>query len=324
MENRPHYALIGAFVLVAFVAALCFIVWLSGAQLNRKFDNYEVVFNGPVRGLTQGGEVRFNGLNVGEVTSLTLDEDDPNSVVAAIQVTVNTPVDVKSYARLEPLGLTGLTYIQIFSGGEGLPPMTAPGRDVPRIQGQMSQIDTFLDDGGSVIQAAQSALNRANTIMSADAIEDFHEILENINRVTSDVDASEFEMENLNAMIISIKKAADDVSIAASSVNTTAGSVDGVFKADVVRLIKRVEVTLAQLDTTLKSFDGAAQGTDDLIVDARDAINRLSNSGLTDLEETIDAIRRLVISLNRVTESLEQNPGQFIAGKSREVMEIPQ
>jgi len=61
-----------------------------------------------------------------------------------------------------------------------------------------------------------------------------------------------------------------------------------------------------------------------LIVDARDAINRLSNSGLTDLEETVDAIRRLVTTLGRVADNLEQSPAQFISGAEREEVVLPQ
>jgi len=110
-------------------------------QFNQQFDDYEISFNGPVRGLSQGSEVRFNGLKVGEVTRLRLDQRDNNVVLADIQVARDTPVDTKSYARLEPLGLTGLSYIQIFSGGEEFPLLKElPGRGPKRIEGQMSHV----------------------------------------------------------------------------------------------------------------------------------------------------------------------------------------
>ena len=73
MENRAHYALIGTFVLVALFAIIAFVAWLSSAQFDQQFDEYEVTFNGAVRGLSQGSEVRFNGLKVGEVRRLRLD-----------------------------------------------------------------------------------------------------------------------------------------------------------------------------------------------------------------------------------------------------------
>ena len=81
---------------------------------------------------------------------------------------------------------------------------------------------------------------------------------------------------------------------------------------------------MSTVDTTVLSFGNTAEGVDDLIVDSRDAINRLSNSGLTDLEETVDAIRRLVLTLGRVADSLEQSPAQFIVGSEREEVVLPQ
>ena len=325
MENKANYALIGVFVLFALLASVAFAIWLSAAQFNKQYDNYEVSFQGAVRGLSEGSEVRFNGIQVGEVLGIRLSVNDPNTVLAKIQVTTNTPIDTQSFARLEPLGLTGLNYIQIFSGGEPFIPITdLPSRGLHIIPGQMSQIDSFLDGGGSVIVGAQGALNRINAVMTPEAIGDFHAILANIRRVTGDIDASEFDIVEFNAMITSIKVAANNVSKASDGVATASDSVDAAFKDDLVRLIARAEVSLGQVDKTLASFDKAAGNSDELIIDARDAINRLTNSGLTDLEETIDGIRRLVTTLGRVADQIEADPAQFIAGSEKTTVELPQ
>jgi phospholipid/cholesterol/gamma-HCH transport system substrate-binding protein len=325
MENKAHYALVGFFVLMSFLAVVAFVLWWSNAQFDQQFDEYEVSFSGPVRGLSQGSEVRFNGLKVGEVSRLGLDPEDANVVVASIEVESNTPVDTKSYARLEPLGLTGLSYIQIFSGGEGFPLLNdLPGRGPKRIEGQMSQIDTFLDGGGNVIENATVALNRVSAVLSTDAIADFHKILKNIEEITANIDTSELDMAEVNKLIVSIREAADAVASTAQNIELTSTSINGVVSDDLRSVLKRVETSLATIDKAVGSFDGLANEGGDLITDARDAINRLSNSGLTDLEETVDAIRRLVSTLGRVADSLEQNPAQFIAGTERETVELPQ
>lgn len=325
MENKAHYALIGMFVMLFFLAIIAAVLWLSNSQFDQKFDDYEVSFNGPVRGLSQGSEVRFNGLKVGEVTRLGLDPKDTNVVVAKIQVVSDTPVDTESYARLEPLGLTGLSYIQVFSGGEGLPLLNdLPGRDMKRIEGQMSQLDTFLDDGGSVIEKATVTLSHVNSVLAADAIRDFHSILRNIEYITANIDTSELDMAEINDMIRSIRLAADRVAITADSFTETSASVNAIATEDVRSLLQKAEGSLAQLDGAIGSFGGLAGNGDELVTDARDAINRLSNSGLTDMEETIDGIRRVVQTFGRIADSLEQNPAQFIVGTERETVELPQ
>ena len=325
MENKAHYALIGTFVLLALFAIIAFVAWLSNSQFDKQFDEYEVTFNGAVRGLSQGSEVRFNGLNVGEVTRLRLDPQNSNSVLVDIQVGTDTPVDTKSFARLEPLGLTGLNYIQVFAGGEDFPLIKdLPGKGPRRIQGQMSQIDTFLDDGGSVIESVQMALNRVNVVMSNEAIADFQSILANINQISENLKDADIDTDIVNKTLIAIEKAANDVSIAAQSVDVSAKDFDVLITKDVTSAIARAEISMAELDKALISIGTAADGTGGLITDSRDAINRLSNSGLTDLEETVDAIRRLVVTLGRVADGLEKSPRQFIAGAEKEIVEIPQ
>ena len=325
MENKAHYALIGTFVLMALFAIIAFVAWLSNAQFDQQFDEYEVTFNGAVRGLSQGSEVRFNGLNVGEVSRLRLDPQNSSSVLVDIQVASDTPVDTKSFARLEPLGLTGLNYIQVFAGGEDFPLIKdLPGKGPRRIQGQMSQIDTFLDDGGSVIESVQMALNRVNVVMSNEAIADFQSILANINQISENLKDADIDTDIVNKTLIAIEKAANDVSIAAQSVDVSAKDLDALITKDVASAIARAEISMAELDKALISIGTAADGTGVLITDSRDAINRLSNSGLTDLEETVDAIRRLVVTLGRVADGLEKSPRQFIAGAEKEVVEIPQ
>jgi len=325
MENKAHYALIGTFVILALFTIIAFVAWLSNAQFDQQFDEYEVTFNGAVRGLSQGSEVRFNGLKVGEVTRLRLDPQNSQSVLVDIQVAGDTPVDTKSFGRLEPLGLTGLNYIQVFSGGEEFPLIKdLPGKGPRRIQGQMSQIDTFLDDGGSVIEAVQKALSRVNIVMSTEAIEDFHAILDNINQITENLRDADIDTDLVNKTLVAIEKAAIDVSKAAAAVNTAADDFDKLVTQDVASAIARAEVSMGELDKALGAVGIAANGTGDLITDSRDAINRLSNSGLTDLEETIDAIRRIVVTLGRIADNIEKSPREFIAGSEKETVEIPQ
>ena len=325
MENKAHYALIGTFVLMALFAVIAFVAWLSNAQFDQQFDNYEVSFQGGVQGLSQGSEVRFNGLKVGDVTRLRIDPNDTNAVLVDIEVQVDTPVDTKSIGRMEPLGLTGLNYIQIIPGGEGFPLIKElPGKGPYRLVGEASRIDVLLGGGGNVIEAAQSALARVNTVMSEDGIADFHEILSNINQITGNLRDLDVDPELIERTLVAIEKAATDVSIAALSTDVAAKDFDALIQNDVKSALARAEISMGELDKALSSIGTAADGTGDLITDGRDAINRLSNSGLTDLEETIDGIRRVVESLARVADSLEQNPTAFIAGTEKETVELPQ
>ena len=326
MENKANYALIGLFVITVLTALLGFFIWLTGASFDKDYDIYEIAFDGGVRGLSKGSEVRFNGLGVGEVTSLAYDRDDPNLVIAGIQVTERTPIDVNSTAKLTPLGVTGLNYIEVTPGLDPSAPLMVdmPGRGTKRIIGEGSSVDEILSGGGNVVVAAQTALTRANQLLSPENLESFSAILKNVENITASVDVSELDASKLNDMMDSFTAAADAIAETARSIEGTSTSIDSVVQEDIRRVLAKAEGTLAAVDTTVLTFGNTAEGADFLITDARDAINRLSNSGLTDLEETVDSIRRLVQTLGRVADSLEQSPAQFITGAEREEVVLPQ
>jgi len=288
VENKANYALIGMFVLVALTAILGFAIWLSGFQFNKKYDIYEIAFEGGVRGLSQGSEVRFNGLGVGEVTSLAYDRDDINLVLAQIQVTEGAPIDVDSTAKLTPLGLTGLNYIEITPGTDAEAPL-------------MIELPGFAN------------------------------ILKNIETITASVDVSELDATKLNDLMDSITAAANAFESTAKAYEGTSEHVNAILQEDLRRAIAKIENTLVGVDgvlgtadTTFTEFGTTALAVDGLVADAQVAVQRLSNSGLSDVEDTLSAVQELVTTLGRVADSLEQHPTQFIVGTEREKMELPQ
>lgn len=333
MENKANFALIGMFVLFAMIAILGFAIWLSGFQFNKQYDQYEIAFEGGVRGLSQGSEVRFNGLGVGEVTSLAYDREDINFVLAEIQVTEGTPIDVNSTAKLTPLGLTGLNYIEITPGVDQQAPLMTelPGRGKKRIVGEASSIDSLLTGSGDIVVQAQNALARVNALLSEDNLSTFGNILTNVESITASVDVSELDASKINDLMDGITAAAAAFETTAKAYEGTSANINAILQEDLRKVLAKaegtlgnVDGTLAGVDTTLTGFGGTAGNADALIGDARGAINRLSNSGLTDVEDTLSAVRELVTTLGRVADSLEQSPTQFIVGKEREKVELPQ
>ena len=325
MERKAHYALIGTFVLVSLAALLAFTAWLSNAQFDKKFDNYEISFRGGVQGLSEGTEVRFNGLKVGDITELRIDPNDNNSVIVDIQVESNTPIDFESIGRMEPLGLTGLNYIQIIPGGPNSRLIkNSTDKDPFRLKGEASRIDLLLGSGGTVMESSQAALVRINAVMTPEAIMDFHEILNNLRVITSNFVDLKVDPEIFNRTMQSIEQASSDVSLAADAVDVAAKDFDVLIETDVKTVLDRSKISMEKLDKTLSAIEVLSKDSNQLITDGRDAINRLSNSGLTDIEETIDSIRRVVLGLESILINFEQNPAAFIVGVSEEKVELPQ
>ena len=149
-------------------------------------------------------------------------------------------------------------------------------------------------------------------------------ILRNLNRATTDLDLSGLDSENINGLVTDARVTVRKIGELADEAKVTVALANGIMEEDVPSLLVQLDGTLSQVDQTLSAFEGTSGEADLLIVDMRDAINRISNSGLTDLEETVDAIRRLVLSLGRVADALEQSPLEFISGTESDTVELPQ
>jgi phospholipid/cholesterol/gamma-HCH transport system substrate-binding protein len=171
METRAPYIVVGVFVLTAIAAVFGFVYWLNNAGGIGKRESYQVVFNGPVPGLLVGAAVLFNGIRVGEVTSLALVADRPHDVHATIAVAEHTPVRSDTKVSLEFQGLTGVPVVSL-EGGEAAG--AAP------VQGALI---AEKGAGQSMTQAARDALRKVDSVLSDNAAP-LHDAITNLSTFT--------------------------------------------------------------------------------------------------------------------------------------------
>ena len=112
METRANYILIGAFTLAGILGAFGFFLWLAKFEVTRQYAYYDVLFDN-VAGLSAAGGVNYNGLPVGQVISLKLDDDDPSKVRVRLEVDADIPVTKETIAQLQSLGVTGVAYVEL-------------------------------------------------------------------------------------------------------------------------------------------------------------------------------------------------------------------
>ncbi len=190
METKANFVLIGAATLIGVALIMLFAMWIGGGQFNRGWNEYDVVFDDPVRGLTEGGEVRFNGIKVGEVTDLRIDPDNTNRVIARIRVSDDVPVREDSEAQLEPIGLTGVTLIQLTAGSPSADLLRRGlGGPPPRIRGRGSQIDVIVARGEEIALRASEAMAAVRDLLTEENIQRVTDILTNLETVSQQLAA---------------------------------------------------------------------------------------------------------------------------------------
>jgi phospholipid/cholesterol/gamma-HCH transport system substrate-binding protein len=171
METRAPFVIVGAFVLAAIVALFGFVYWLNNAGGIGKRETYQVVFNGSVPGLLVGAAVLFNGIRVGEVTSLDLVADRPHDVHATIAVAEHTPVRADTKVGLDFQGLTGVPVVALEGGADPA---------APKVEGALI---AEKGAGQSMTQAARDALHKVDSVLSDNATP-LHEAITNLSTFT--------------------------------------------------------------------------------------------------------------------------------------------
>jgi phospholipid/cholesterol/gamma-HCH transport system substrate-binding protein len=172
METHARYATIGLFSVAVIAGAFLFVYWMRGMGGVERVG-YGIRFDGPVAGLVTGSPVLFNGVRVGEVTGVQLDDQDPNRTTVLASVARTAPVRTDSRADVETQGLLGEPALSL-SGGSG-----------PLLRDQSGTLPILESKGAAqdLSTVVRGAFRRFDSLVgdNADAL---HETIDNLKTFT--------------------------------------------------------------------------------------------------------------------------------------------
>ncbi|WP_291868797.1 MlaD family protein [Bradyrhizobium sp.] len=121
MKSRASSLMIGSLTLVLIAGGFSAFLGIRKYTGNQGQVPLRVIFEGSASGLSKGGSVNFDGIRVGEVVSLTL--DNPRRVVALARIDATAPIRKDTEVGLEFQGLTGVAAISLIGGAVDGPPV---------------------------------------------------------------------------------------------------------------------------------------------------------------------------------------------------------
>lgn len=300
MERDAHYALVGVLTALLLLGAVLFAVWLARVQFASQYALYDVDFKGPVRGLSSGGAVYFNGIKVGEVTKLSLDRRDPNRVVARVRIAADAPVRTNSLGSLEPQGVTGVSYIQITAGSPARPLLreVAPAGQIPMIHSQQGALEGLLQGGGDVLARSLDALDRVNRLLSDRNMENFTETLSNMRDLTA-------LARNQGRLFSDLDATVKNLDATSHHIDTLALQTDAVVNGP-------GKATLADLDAAARQLRATAADAQGELARVRGPLDQFAADGLPQLSRTIATLQTASEDLDRLVSEVEENPRQLL------------
>jgi phospholipid/cholesterol/gamma-HCH transport system substrate-binding protein len=321
MQSRPPYAIVGLFVVLLTAAIIVTGVWFGFGDPKPTANSYFVYLTDSVAGLRENSTVRYRGVDVGRVRDIDLAPGDPGRVLLVLDIDRTVPVLTDTVARLSTQGLTGLSYVELTSEGEGEPLVARPGEEYPVITSRrtlMGRIDTA---GGELLARVDEATREL-----AEAARRFGAVFDDDNR------------EAVSATLADIRLVAATLGGRAETLGQGIDDL-GALLADAAEagerlpeLVERTELTLAGLDRHAGTLAGAAQAVERLADTLRTESERLSGridrtTTLTEQElvrfssETQPALTRMLhelegaaVSLRRLGETLERDPSLLLYG----------
>lgn len=293
MERNARYFAVGLFVIVTTLAGFLFAGLFYQQQPRQQFSQYELQFRTSVEGLTQGSEVRYLGVKVGEVREVFL-LPDSTGVGVRIRIAANTPINSATVATLRQQGLTGVTFVHLFQDQQrAAQPLVSHSEGLPVIATQPSDFDSLL----SALPELQRNLNHVlvafTEVLNAENRQNVSHFLQNLDAATA----------ALPALVQNLQRTSQQLGDLSQQARTTVQRTEQGLAGN----MQALHSALVTAEQALQGVEQAAQQVQQLSANVDQVVRENRGQVAATLAETQQTLQ----SVRRLTQSLQQNPTQW-------------
>jgi phospholipid/cholesterol/gamma-HCH transport system substrate-binding protein len=314
MEREANYVAVGAFMLLVAIMAALFVYWYSDSREARHYTRYEVYFDGSVSGLSEGGQVRYLGVDIGRVVRIRVDRRAADRVQVLVDIDSSAPISARTLAELSLQGVTGLLYIDLQQQrvGAAQRQLMEPveGERYPVIRSIRSNFDVFVSSLPEVAGRLGELSTRANRLLSDDNIAAISRLAASLDRAGSTLPQL---ARDAGALIADLRGATSEARTVIDKVRVASETA----APDLAAALARLRTTADHLATASNQLDG-------LIADNRQAIGGFMHQGLPEIEALARDGRAAAREFQELSRSLRQNPSQLLYEPPTGGVEVPQ
>ncbi|WP_290733481.1 MULTISPECIES: MlaD family protein [unclassified Fibrobacter] len=283
--TRSERIKLGAFMLLCGILICVFLGYVLKRYLSEQYDNYYTIFDTSVNGLFVDAKVKLNGIDVGSVTRITINEENLNEVVVNFKVTHGTPIKIGTRAGMTAgMNLTGEKQV-VLSGGSFSEPNVPEGGLVPA---EVSHFDHITSQAGNIVAHVDSVLVNINTLLSAENAENLSKAIKNFETMTA----------NLSRVTQGMAKPIENISKSAESMHRVMGEIEE------AKIAAKAGEDLDILKQKLDAIDTKAMNEN--LTKAMESISQLSKRLDGMVYKNQDQVGEAIVELNAVLENLEE------------------
>jgi phospholipid/cholesterol/gamma-HCH transport system substrate-binding protein len=282
MENRAYALAAGLFTVLLAVALVAVGLWFRRDDV--RFAQYQVTTTSSVSGLKAEAPVRYRGVDVGRVESITIEPGASGRIHVRIGVQEDTPITRSTYAQLGYQGVTGLAFVSLDDDGTSGELLKPGSGEPPRIDMRPSVFDSSMD----LVAAVRQLSGRMNDLLNEENRRLFTRMLAGIDRAS----------RQTAELAERLQPGAGEVPALVSDARNTL--------ADLGKLARK-------LDERSAALDRMAANLDEVGVAARS----FGDETLPRFNALVEQLQRDTRALDRVLTNLGENPQSFVFGAQR-------
>lgn len=335
MARRTNEWKLGLFVVASAAVAIGALIWLGANRLQRETLEVVTFFDEPVDGLDPGSPVKYLGVTIGQVKTISLAEDTRHVKVTTEifvdeLVRLDLPTDLPTQeeqvdsglrVQLVTSALTGVSYLEgsFFDVEDNPPPeypFPIPSNTVHTVPSTLKSLETGLVDAmksiPEVVEHTSHILERFESAM--DDIQ-FRKLS---NQAIEMMASLQERLDKLDEMPVLVEgeAAMSEARLALSEIRVVVQDLAG-ENGRIVALLERYDEVGSDLQLAIRdaNLPRASESLQTMSGDVGSAANEL---GLLSVELRSDLVymRRALRSLSSLSSSLERDPGALLHGRT--------
>ena len=276
MESQSNYTLVGLTVLILAAGLLSFGMWLSVGFDRKHYNLYTVYVDEAVSGLSNDSVVKYNGVKVGLVDQIELNQFDPQQVKIQLKIEEGTPITISTHASLINQGITGAVYLGLSASSPSpFPLQKTPGEPYPVIPYKpsfLSRLEQSIDD---VSVGVKRIFDKENALYLKNSLANMQEVTNVIAKNTTQLNQS---LKDLPLLIKELKTGVGKFTDMSGDMSTAG---------------KQVTVTMRT---------------------GKNAINKITQQTLPPIVLLLNRLDLIAANLEKVSAQMRQNPAVIIRG----------
>lgn len=317
MASQKTKFVVGLFLVCGIGIALLAFIWLGMSRYFEKGRFYVTYFNESVQGLDKDSPVKYRGVSVGRVHSISV-APDSKLVKVVLKIETGMGLDTNMVAQLRSVGITGSVFIELDQKKrdepDRSPPLSFPS-EYPIVASKPSEL-------GEILRGIDDILNKIKAVD-----------LEGISaKVKSNLDTIETAVQEANVKGLSrkVERSLDQLNqiLDGQQWDKIMASTQETIRA-ANEFFVRGNATLTHAENAFAQARGIIADKEQAIREALENINKViekSASLTTGADETFSHMRQnLLVSaqnlekasenLNQFLEVLADQPSQLVFGE---------